>query len=57
VVVPTFHPSPSEILLRHTGRVIRIQACEDRRGFAVVGQFGDENATRGRVTSGVDCHH
>jgi hypothetical protein len=39
VVVPAFARGSSEILFRHTGRVIRIQACEDLLGFAVVGEF------------------
>jgi PilZ domain len=51
VVVPAFDPDPKEILLRHTGRVIRIQACEDLLGFAVAGQFEDENAIQARVTA------
>jgi hypothetical protein len=50
VVVPAFDPAPKEILFRHTGRVIRIQACEDLLGFAVAGQFEDENAIQARVT-------
>jgi hypothetical protein len=50
VVVPAFDPAPKEILFRHTGRVIRIQACEDLLGFAVAGQFEDENAIQTRVT-------
>jgi hypothetical protein len=32
--------------------VIRIQACEDLLGFAVAGQFADENAIQARVTAG-----
>lgn len=51
VVVPAFDPEPKEILFRHTGRVIRIQACEDLLGFAVAGQFDDENAIQARVTA------
>jgi hypothetical protein len=51
VVVPAFNPAPKEILFRHTGRVIRIQACEDLLGFAVAGQFEDENAIQARVTA------
>ena len=50
VVVPAFDPEPKEILFRHIGRVIRIQACEDLLGFAVAGQFKDENALQARVT-------
>lgn len=51
VVVPAFDPAPKEILFRHGGRVIRIQACEDLRGFAVAGQFENENAIHARVTA------
>jgi len=51
VVVPAFDPAPKEILFRHSGRVIRIQACEDLRGFAVAGQFENENAIHARVTA------
>ncbi len=51
VVVPAFDPEPSEIMFRHTGRVIRIQACENLLGFAVAGQFDDENAIQARVTA------
>jgi PilZ domain len=49
VVVPAFDPEPKEILFRHTGRVIRIQACEDLLGFAVAGQFDDENVIQARA--------
>jgi hypothetical protein len=49
VVVPAFDPAPKEILIRHTGRVIRIQACENLLGFAVAGQFEDEVAIHARV--------
>jgi hypothetical protein len=31
--------------------VIRIQACEELLGFAVAGQFDDENAIQARVTA------
>jgi PilZ domain len=51
VVVPAFDPAPKEILFRHTGRVIRIQACEDLLGFAVAGQFENENGIQARVTA------
>jgi hypothetical protein len=51
VVVPVFNPAPGELLLRHTGRLVRIQACEDLFGFAVAGQFEDENAIQTRVTA------
>jgi hypothetical protein len=51
VVVPAFDPAPKEILLRHTGRVIRIQACENLLGFAVAGQFEDENGVQAHVTA------
>ena len=50
VVVPAFDPAPKEILFRHTGPVIRIQACEDLLGFAVAGQFENENGIQTRVT-------
>jgi len=49
VVVPAFDPEPSEIMFRHTGRVIRIQACEDLLGFAVAGQFENENGIEARA--------
>jgi len=52
VVVPAFDPAPDEILFRHTGRVARIQACEDLRGFAVTGHFENENAINPGVTAG-----
>jgi hypothetical protein len=51
VVVPAFDLAPKEILFRHTGRVIRIQACEDLLGFAVTGQFENENGIQSRVTA------
>lgn len=51
VVVPAFGPTPKEILFRHTGRVTRIQACKDLLGFAVAGQFENENAIQTNVTA------
>ena len=49
VVVPAFDPAPKEIFFRHTGRVNRIQACEDLQGFAVAGKFEDEDAVQAHV--------
>ena len=49
VVVPAFDPEPKEILFRHTGRVVRIEACEGLLGFAVAGQFDDDNALHARL--------
>ncbi|HUJ94080.1 MAG TPA: PilZ domain-containing protein [Terriglobales bacterium] len=49
VVVPAFDPAPKEILFRHTGRVNRIQVCEDLLGFAVGGRFEDEDAIQAHV--------
>jgi len=51
VVVPAFDPEPKEILFRHTGRVVRIQASEDLLGFAVAGQFEDDNALQARLNA------
>ena len=52
VVVPVFGPQPKEILFRHSGRVVRIQASDDLFGFAVVGQFDDDNAVQARIADG-----
>jgi hypothetical protein len=49
--VPAFDPEPKEILFRHTGRVVRIQASEDLLGFAVAGQFEDDNALQARLNA------
>lgn len=51
VVVPAFDLEPKEILFRHTGRVVRIQACENLLGFAVAGQFEDDNAIQARFNT------
>jgi hypothetical protein len=51
VVVPAFAPAPSEILFRHTGRAIRIQACEDLVGFAVAGEFEHDTVIPERITA------
>jgi hypothetical protein len=51
VVVPAFYPAPKEILFRHIGRVIRIQTCEALRGFAVAGQFDNEDGIQATVTA------
>ena len=50
VVVPASDPGPTEILFRHTGRVIRIQPCEDLLGFAFAGNFEHDDAIQKRVT-------
>ena len=52
VVVPAFAPAPSEILFRHTGRAVRMQACEDLVGFAVAGEFQHDNEVPERVVAG-----
>ena len=52
VVVPASDPAPTEILFRHTGRTIRIQACEDLLGFAVAGNFAQDDAIQKRVAAG-----
>lgn len=49
VVVPAFDPEPKEILFHHTGQVVRIQAGKDLLGFAVAGQFEDDNAIQARL--------
>jgi hypothetical protein len=46
VVVPAFALEPSEIMLRHSGQVVRIELCEELIGFAVSGQFADRDATK-----------
>jgi len=51
VVVPAFSPAPSEILFRHTGRAVRIQACEDLVGFAVAGEFEHDYEVPERVVA------
>ena len=51
VVVPAFDPKPKEILFRHTGRVVRVQASDDLLGFAVAGQFEDDNAIQARLNA------
>jgi hypothetical protein len=51
VVVPAFARGASEILFRHAGRVIRIQACEDLLGFAVAGEFEHDYAIPELVTA------
>jgi len=49
VVVPAFDPAPKEIFFRHTGRVNRVQVCDDLLGFAVGGKFEDEGAVQAHV--------
>jgi PilZ domain-containing protein len=49
VVVPAFDPEPKEILFHHTGQVVRIQAAEELFGFAVAGQFKDDNTLQARL--------
>jgi hypothetical protein len=57
VVVPAFDPAPGEILFRHTGCTVRIQACEDLLGFAVAGEFEkDDGVVRRSATGAFDGH-
>jgi hypothetical protein len=51
VVVPAFDLPPSEILFRHTGRLVRIQGCDELLGFAVAGRFDKEHAIQSRVAA------
>jgi PilZ domain-containing protein len=51
VVVPAFDPEPREILFQHTGQVVRIHPEEDLFGFAVAGQFEDDNAIHARLSA------
>jgi hypothetical protein len=51
VVVPTFDPEPKEILFRHSGRAVRIQAYEDLVGFAVAGEFERDNVSPERASA------
>jgi hypothetical protein len=50
VVVPASDPAPTEILFRHSGRAIRIQACDELLGFAVAGRFEHDHTIQKLVT-------
>jgi PilZ domain len=52
VVVPAFVPEPKEILICHTGRVVRTQAFENLLGFAVAGHFEEDSSIQARLNAG-----
>lgn len=52
VVVPTFDAVPRETLFRHRGETVRTQGCEDLLGFAVAGNFEDDDLIHEHVTNG-----
>ena len=51
VVLPAFDRAPSEILFRHTGRLVRTQVCDELLGFALAGRFDNDYAIRARVAA------